>query len=188
MKHPNFEMLKRVVRGEEVDVPVERRTVAIVVFYDAEGNVLLQDMKSISKAGEKWGLFGGGIENGETPVEGLKRELSEEVSGFPDGLNFKKLAEMRTVYYNELKKNGYRDLYKHIFSCKIPIGTVINVIEGDGAKWFSYDEAKKQKMIHGNAEAIELAKVFADGKDPDPKIFTQNGYRGGFFLKIKKCD
>ena len=40
----------------------QKRNVAVVIFYDGDGKILLQDRKSISSSGEEWGLFGGGIE------------------------------------------------------------------------------------------------------------------------------
>lgn len=56
------------------------RKFALAIFLDREGNTIIQDRRAISKSGEKYGLFGGGIESGETPEEGLKRELKEELS------------------------------------------------------------------------------------------------------------
>jgi 8-oxo-dGTP pyrophosphatase MutT (NUDIX family) len=183
----NKETIMRIVNGEKADVQVGKRTIAKTVFYDGVGNVLLQNRKSISKAGEKWGLFGGGIEGKEDPEQGLARELGEEIANLPGNLSFVKLAEMRVAYFNKLRKQ-YRDLYEHVFACKLLPKIDLEVLEGDGAKWFSYDEAKRQIMIPGNAEAIQLAKDLANGKQTHPKMFTQNGYRDGYYLEIIECD
>jgi len=37
----------------------EVRNVAIVIFYDKEGNILVQERGSHSKIGEKYGMWGG---------------------------------------------------------------------------------------------------------------------------------
>jgi 8-oxo-dGTP diphosphatase len=57
--------------------PVE---VALAILYQ-EGKFLMQlrdDNPNILYPGH-WGLFGGHLESGETPIEGLKREVLEEI-------------------------------------------------------------------------------------------------------------
>lgn len=56
------------------------RSVALAVFYTQDKRILLQDRHSISKAGEEWGWFGGGLEPGETPEQALIREIKEELT------------------------------------------------------------------------------------------------------------
>jgi len=130
-----------------------KRSVAVCVFYDGRGNVLLQERKSISKAGEQWGLFGGGLEDSEDYISALKRELNEEIEGLPNNLKFEKLCKMHVIYFNH-KENNYVELDKQVFKAKIPHNLQVSVIEGDGARWFSYSKAKIQNMIPGNAEAV----------------------------------
>ncbi|MBI2356761.1 NUDIX hydrolase [Candidatus Dojkabacteria bacterium] len=55
------------------------RIFALALFLDKEENIVIQDRRTHSKAGEKYGIFGGGVEEGESSVEGLKRELFEEL-------------------------------------------------------------------------------------------------------------
>ena len=56
------------------------RKVALIVFYDKENKILLQDRRKISKRGEEWGFFGGGIEEGETPKQADTNFKSSSVS------------------------------------------------------------------------------------------------------------
>ena len=155
MKNNKVKYLEIIEKQDKPGLPVKKRVVAVVVFYDGKGNVLCQERRSISKAGEEWGLFGGGIEKGENPEQGLKRELDEEITGLPTNLQFEKIAKMRVFYYNP-KENFYRDLDKHVFACKLPLNLKIKVLEGNSARWFTFAEAKKLKMIPGNIEAIEI--------------------------------
>ena len=55
------------------------RHVASVAIINADNQVLAQDRKTISKYGEEWSFFGGGIDEGETPLEAAVRELREEL-------------------------------------------------------------------------------------------------------------
>ena len=49
------------------------REVVIVFFYDKNLNLLVQRRRSHSKVGEKYGFFGGGIEEGESAEQALRR-------------------------------------------------------------------------------------------------------------------
>ena len=50
---------------------------AIFVLEDREGRVLLQH--KAREPPKAWALFGGGIRNGETPLQAVKREAREEL-------------------------------------------------------------------------------------------------------------
>ncbi len=52
---------------------------AFCIFYCSNsGRFLLEHRSNEVKNGNRYGMFGGGIEKGEEPIEGLKRELFEE--------------------------------------------------------------------------------------------------------------
>lgn len=70
-----------------VDVPVKpgEDVSAAAIIHDNAGNILLQLREDLPKVafGGYWGLFGGRVEAGETPLIGLARELQEELSAEP---------------------------------------------------------------------------------------------------------
>jgi 8-oxo-dGTP diphosphatase len=128
------------------------RNVALIIFYDENKRILLQDRKGISKYGEEWGFFGGGIEEGETPEEAVLRETREE-------LDFD-LKEYKYVGNNNFK---VKDLSVR---CKIFISPLKNISEfkqkeGKKMELFSLEEAKKLKMVSkGDIKTIKMLNKF----------------------------
>lgn len=58
---------------------------AAAIIHDDRGHILLQLRENLPQVafGGYWGLFGGRVEAGETPLSGLVRELQEELSAEP---------------------------------------------------------------------------------------------------------
>lgn len=54
------------------------------LFYARQTNRILLIQKTEGKHKNTWGLVGGTNENGETPWQGLKREIQEEIGALPD--------------------------------------------------------------------------------------------------------
>ena len=70
------------------------RQVVMILFYDDNGKIMLQDRRKISKWGEEYGFFGGGVEKGESPEEAIKREIKEELNLDLKDFNFFKHFNM----------------------------------------------------------------------------------------------
>ena len=51
-----------------------------VVFEDKDGNILVLRRHSASREGDKWGLVGGNIDDGENSIQAAIRETSEEIN------------------------------------------------------------------------------------------------------------
>jgi 8-oxo-dGTP pyrophosphatase MutT (NUDIX family) len=60
----------------------DRNIAAAVLVAEADGRYLLQlrDEKPGLHLCGHWGLFGGGLESGESPADAMRRELQEELS------------------------------------------------------------------------------------------------------------
>jgi len=134
---------------------VFQRLVSVILFYDQKGRILLQGRSGkVSKSGEEWGFFGGGIDEDETPEQAIMREIKEEL-----GYNLKrpvKIGNYCNQYYN-LKEKVHRKIYRTIFVAPLN-DEIINsrVIEGDESKLFSTEDAKKLKLIPGDKEIIKI--------------------------------
>jgi len=122
------------------------RKVALIVFYDRNWNILLQNRKGISKYGEEWGYFGGGIEEGETPEETLIRETKEEL-----GYNLKKYEYIGKV----ITKDKRGTIERYVFISPLPKMNELRQKEGADMQLFSLEEAGKVKGIFGDDKVIQ---------------------------------
>ena len=107
------------------------------------GNSLLRS-KNNSRYQNKYGLIGGGIEKGESPLEAMKRECSEEISFVPNNL------EYTTKYI-------YVDTLIYLYHFDLPNLNYIKLNnEHDNYKLFTYDE------IDSTPNVIKTTLMFID--------------------------
>ena len=82
-----------------------KKSFSQLIAVNKEGKLLFQHRTSDAKRNpNKWDLFGGGMEDGETPEEALKRELVEELE-LP--INNFKFYKMNTLIEDGVTKNRY---------------------------------------------------------------------------------
>tara|TARA_R110002110_G_scaffold144466_1_gene333657 strand:- start:1566 stop:1997 length:432 start_codon:yes stop_codon:yes gene_type:complete len=136
-----------------VEIKKKQKRAASIVFYFSDDNkVLLLKRKkhdAIEYAG-KWGLVGGGIEEGETPKETAIRETNEE-----SGLKVlpEDLIEIATID----SPQGY---HVHVFACKKFEGTVNaqNVVEEhDDYRWVNINKVNKYDTPENTMPLIKKA-------------------------------
>jgi mutator protein MutT len=64
------------------------KVVSAIVVADGKMLLLLRDDNPEIRDPSCWQLPGGGVEDGETPDEAIKRELQEEIGIIPSSLRF----------------------------------------------------------------------------------------------------
>jgi 8-oxo-dGTP diphosphatase len=119
------------------------KQIAAIIFESDRGELLLylRDNKPGIPFPLHWDLFGGHVEEGETPEEALVREVKEEL-GF-------ELKEYRFFKkYECLEGDAYPNI-KYIYSgtINIPIEN-ITLYEGDHARYFRREEIRNVKFAN----------------------------------------
>ena len=65
----------------------------VLIKCNKTDKIFLMLRSSGAVGGNTWNLLAGGIEDGETPLEGLKREITEETTINPDIIDFKFISK-----------------------------------------------------------------------------------------------
>ena len=108
------------------------------LFYALNTKRFLFLHRANGKTAGTWGLVGGGTESGETPFEGLKREISEEVGNVPE---FVKTIPLETFVSNDSKFN----FHTYLIVLNEEFLPILNN-EHDGYAWVTF--GKWPKTLH----------------------------------------
>jgi len=121
------------------------RHIALVILRDAEGKFLLQFRDSGAPTGKlRFTLFGGSIDEGETPEAGALRETLEELelAVRPEDL---RLVTVKPFFQEELMQ----DETLNIFEVTKPVSwDDIRIREGAGAAFLTKEEALSMDSIN----------------------------------------
>ncbi len=135
------------------------RKVSLIIFYDENKRILMQNRKNMMKWGEIWGFFGGEIEEDETPEQAVIRETKEE-------LDFK-LENYEYIGKTEGKIKDLLHVIAHIYVS--PIENKIkkfNQNEGCGMEFFSIKEAKQLKLAGEiDINILEKMRMFLENEN-----------------------
>lgn len=127
------------------------KELSVVLFHDGPA-LILQDRRSHSKFGEKYGFWGGGLDAGETPLNAIYRELKEELGYVPESIKF------WTDYSFQINDPGpFQNWFflVHIFLSPITEKLLRSEIkEGDGFARFTVEEVLKNNNFDQNVKDI----------------------------------
>ena len=106
---------------------------ALLVPINSKNQIFIQDRRGHKKP--DWGYFGGGIEEGETPVQAVIRETKEELSIDIKENELKYLGTSITVWDgNKLMR------YMYLYPTE---QEVFDVKEGKGGHWMTFEEVRE---------------------------------------------
>jgi|TARA_B110000971_G_scaffold204024_1_gene225042 8-oxo-dGTP pyrophosphatase MutT (NUDIX family) len=116
------------------------------LFYTLKTNRFLFLHRASGKKSDVWGLVGGTNEGAETPWEGLKREIEEEIGQLPD---IKKTLPLESFLSND-KKFTF-----HTYLCVVEDEFIPNLNrEHDGYAWCSFTKWPKP-LHHGLRNTLQ---------------------------------
>lgn len=122
---------------------------ALIAPINSKGELLLQD-----RSGHKpppWGFFGGGIEEGETPIEAVVRETFEELSV--------KIKEDQLEYLGEFRfvsKESGTIYLSHVYLWRTEHQIKdFTLMEGSDLKYVSIKKARELLSFEGDHEILE---------------------------------
>jgi len=126
-----------------------------ILFRKINGEIQYLLLKRISSIGRFWQPVTGGLEEGETKVEALEREVREETG-------IRKIVRiMKDIYYDEFldffKREGCQRLIKeYVYGAEVSSNEKI-VMSGEHSeyRWCGFEEALKLLKWKGNKEALE---------------------------------
>ena len=128
------------------------------LFYALNTKRFLFLHRTSGKTAGTWGLVGGGNEEGETPFEGLTREIQEEVGKLP---KFVKTIPLETFVSNDEKFN----FHTYLVVIKEEFLPTLNH-EHDGYAWTSFGQWPKtlhqglRNTLQNKTNLTKLETVF----------------------------
>lgn len=115
------------------------------LFYALNTKRFLFLHRARSKQGDMWGLVGGTNEGAETPWEGLRREISEEIGS----VEIKKTIPLETFISNDNKFSF------HTYLCVVKEEFIPTLnAEHDGYAWVSFTKWPKP-LHHGLRNTLQ---------------------------------
>lgn len=116
---------------------------AVLMLILPSGYIVLQRRSGATKFGPgKLGLFGGHVEDGETPEDAVKREIVEETSLKPEDLNIAFVKDFLLKADQDYPKDRHTHLFKGMVR-----DLNFKVKEGNKAEVYPFEEVLRRSDL-----------------------------------------
>ena len=135
--------------AERVGVDPHQRVAAYAVVV-AEGKLLLTQLAGHTGAPGRWNLPGGGLDLGESPTQGVVREVAEETGQVVDRV---RLVDVMTQHWVGRSPRGLEDYHAvrllHTARCARPTRPVVHDVGGStsDASWVRLDDLASVSVV-----------------------------------------
>ena len=130
-----------------------KHKVALIILYDHEKNFLLQHRtRDAAVLPDYWAFFGGGIKEGETPEDGVRRKAYEE-------LNYK-LKAPRFFIEQDFRIDaveGHMYVFIEAFDGN---KSALKLQEGQGWGWYKASEIDDLKMVDHDRQLVKSINLY----------------------------
>jgi 8-oxo-dGTP pyrophosphatase MutT (NUDIX family) len=145
--------------AERLGVDPHQRVAAYAVVV-AEGKLLLTQLASHTGAAGRWNLPGGGLDPGESPIDGVVREVAEETGQVVDEV---RLVDVMTQHWVGRSPRGLEDYHAvrllHTARCERPTRPVVHDVGGStsDARWVPLDALGSVAVVASVGAALRAA-------------------------------
>lgn len=119
------------------------------IIFNEDGKALIVRRSDKVRGGGYWSLIGGGLDSGEDPYEGLKREAREEAQ-----IEIFDIKPIHTL----VTKDGEDDILLTIFQAKTKDEVTLNW-EHDEYKWVSAEEVSSLDISERLKSYLKSANI-----------------------------
>ncbi len=145
--------------AERLGVDPHQRVAAYAVVV-ADGKLLLTQLAGYTGAAGRWNLPGGGLDAGESPTDGVVREVAEETGQVVDDV---RLVDVMTQHWVGRSPRGLEDYHAvrllHTARCARPTRPVVHDVGGStaDARWVPMDELGSVAVVASVGAALRAA-------------------------------
>ena len=123
-------------------------------YIEFDGKFLMLKRRDDKSQGGLWGMPAGKIDAGESPVQGVIREIKEEAGITIDETN---LSLVKVIHYDF----GEKTVDMHLFSYKPEVKPEVTIEPNEHTEfdWFSIEDARNhQQLMHGVIELLDAVE------------------------------
>ena len=145
--------------AERLGVDPHQRVAAYAVVV-ADGKLLLTQLAGYTGAAGRWNLPGGGLDPGESPTDGVVREVAEETGQVVDDVL---LVDVMTQHWVGRSPRGLEDYHAvrllHTAHCARPTRPVVHDVGGStsDAQWVPLDDLESVAVVASVGAALRAA-------------------------------